>query len=438
MTPLSRSGLAPARDSRRGGGGAALARVAAVAVPIACCACACLLAAGCLYIEAINHPPVAVIDVVGGGADRAQKCQPVLFDGGASSDPEDGADIGFQWNLYLLDDQGGMRPPFANEAELQSDVPGKATVLPLVAGRFAVTLQTVDRHGAMSEAAQRLFTVADAPPQAMIDLDGSVASGCGDFAAGGRIGIAARKDIDPDLSCPADPAQYAAEALSFRWSLTVPPGSTMAGLGDGPCSAADVQQGAVALTQDAKDQSAGEVCLAPDVPGTYTLTALVDDGAPRSAQLQATDGQTASFQVQVAGDRPPCLVVANADPPPASYIDGRGDAPLFQVREVKDDLDGFPATATTRFSWSLWHESDPVWRPLPNWDLDYLQIDSLDYAVDEQVMVRVAAGDRVARDLSACDPNGAICSYQTAYPTAQDCFGTLACAAWVTWEVRFR
>jgi hypothetical protein len=54
------------------------------------------------------------------------------------------------------------------------------------------------------------------------------------------------------------------------------------------------------------------------------------------------------------------------------------------------------------------------------------------------VQVRVAAGDRVLRDLSACDPAAPVCTYQTAYPGVDDCWPSSACAAWVTWEARFR
>ncbi len=435
MTGVSRSRRAAGARAGAAPGGAGLARRAGVPPPLTLVVCALVAGAvGCLYVDDINHPPVARLRVAA-GADNPPPGEPlalpalcgeITFDASGSSDEDEpGGLLDFAWTI-----DGRDAVTTDNWRFKQSGRPGEATISFLTAGPHTVAVTAIDRRGAPSQPASVDVTVTNAPPQASV-LAVSPASGCDDWVAGARITLEAKSvDIDPDATCDGN----AAETLSYRWVLTAPEGSRTASVVAGPCVGDAPAQAAPEVPAQTQET---HVCVTPDVPGAYALALTVDDGGGRPAGIEAKDGQTTTFLLAAAHDRPPCM--DGFLPPPASYILDRAQPATFEVTEVLDDQDAWPPSGAggARFTWSLWRESDPTWRALAD-DGASLVLDPTVFAVDELVRVRAQAADRVARDLSACDPAAALCDQATAYPTETNCWKDATCEAWVTWDARFR
>jgi hypothetical protein len=123
--------------------------------------------------------------------------------------------------------------------------------------------------------------------------------------------------------------------------------------------------------------------------------------------------------------------------PGKTYSLGRDAEVIFEVTEILDDLDPYPGDGAS-FRWSLWHELDPVWRPVAGFHEAAIALDPTAYAIDELLRVRVEPVDRVARDTSLCDPAQLLCDYAQAWPNESFCYQGSTCRAFATWEARFR
>jgi hypothetical protein len=423
MTRLSRSSRVPSLRGPDCGPGAPFARAGAVSslvlLGVALFAAA---SAGCIFIDDINHAPVASLAVSDGMmkipagqtlVTLPAKCMVLTLDASGSRDPDGISDtLTFLWTI-------DGEPANPSDSITFSSSGSTATLSFIESGMHRVAVTAFDRRAAPSVPAAIDFVVDDAPP--MAHLSTSVQPGaCGDYAAGVQIPLFGGMSTDLDATCSK-------ETLTYQFTVAVPMGSQGKTLAAGSC--------------DGDPKALDRACLTPDVPGSYTITLVVQDGFQRPAAMQSTDGQTASMTFQVADDRPPCM--DGFDPPPGLYLLDRAMPQTFEVTEVLDDLDPYPPTSPPasfrHFVWSLWRASDPVWRELSAFDGNALLVDGSDFALDELVQIRVAAHDRVARDTSACDPAQATCDYSTAYPNAMNCFGNgVTCEAWVTWQARFR
>ena len=406
--------------------------------PIAVLAAASLFAlgAGCLYFAGINRPPVASLRIKAGApnpkgptqvVDVARRCLTVVLDASGSSDPDD-EDRGLLNYAWRIDGRAAQSDNVVRFETLGDEARATFTV----AGEHTLAVVAIDPRRAASAPAEVHLRILDASPQAEI-LRQTAPTECGDFTIGGGIGFAARnEDIDEDATCGEMPEKFV-----YKWVATVPPGSKQASLVAGPCFDASPFPGLLELPKDSDgDADSRLACLIPDLPGTYNLTLRVDDGAGRRAAEEQAGGQRVSTSLVVAADRPPCM--DGFIPPPGKlYLLDRALPARFEVTEVRDDLDGFPATDRTTFRWSLWHQADPVWRDLPS-GAHAVDLDPLRYAVDELVRLRVQASDRVKRSTAACDGNKLLCDHATAYPGVASCFKNTLCEAWVTWETRFR
>jgi hypothetical protein len=439
MTIVSRFGRAGRGGGPKWAAGAGIAEVWGVVSPLVPLIALALLAAGCLFIEEVNHPPTAALHIKSGAPDPgspeqpvalAARCIPLELDASASLDPDEGkGGLQYQWRLYRRSGEGTLMEAAPEDAELQADG-DHARVGWNRAGAWAAEVTVTDGRGAASPPARLEFLVADAPPRAQIIADRGP-SGCGDYAAGARLGFAALdEDIDADAMCAPS------ETLTFAWRATAPMAAAMAGLAAGPCG----QRPAVGMLSVAADAMAPEntrrVCLWTDTPGTYEIELTTDDGAGRPPAEVAKNGQTARITLTVAGDRPPCMD-GFRPAPGKTYSLGRDAEVIFEVTEILDDLDPYPGDGAS-FRWSLWHELDPVWRPVAGFHEAAIALDPTAYAIDELLRVRVEPVDRVARDTSLCDPAQLLCDYAQAWPNESFCYQGSTCRAVATWEARFR
>src|SRR5439155_20027236 len=148
------------------------------------------------------------------------------------------------------------------------------------------------------------------------------------------------------------------EALSYTWRITGMP-STRAVLTllqpDDKCAPPTATSTTSLVVADAKRQ----VCLWTD----ETVTAATQ---MYSMVLDASDGTTtvpsAAVNIPVAPDAPPCITGTQL--PTGSYVVDRTELQTFQVTGVADDRDSFGSALLT-FRWSVWRETDPVWRVVP-------------------------------------------------------------------------
>lgn len=178
-----------------------------------------------------NSTPVA-----DAGADQSVSVgSQVLLDGSKSTDV-DGDGLTYEWSL-------GGRPSNSTATLLNAD-PESPTADFIVdqAGRYTAHLTVRDAES-VSTADATIASTENSAPEANAGND--LATTVGEWVA-----LTGSSSVDADY----DP-------LSYRWSLTKPPGST-------------------ATLSETTDFSTGFV---PDVPGTYVAQLIVNDGAADSA-----------------------------------------------------------------------------------------------------------------------------------------------------------
>jgi hypothetical protein len=385
-----------------------------------------LLGAGCLYLDGVNHAPVARLDVMTEIPTPLNKHHPLQLAAVRSFDP-DGSDTESLTYEWVVDGR-----PAATDNTVTFVPQGfgeRAAVTFKTAGEHTVAVRAVDRHSARSLLAQTLFLVEDAVPKAKIKAVLGNMSGCkeDEFIVGSHVELSAETmGIDPDD-----------EVHTYKWRVIErPSGSTMASLTGGHCDESAPAPGMLEYPAGSGRQDANIACLRTDVSGDFVVELFVDDGASRPVPKEE---QRITRKVIVGPDRPPCM--DGFDPTPNSYVLDRNATPqtAFTVTEVRDDLDSYPASfGGPTFVWSVWHERDPVWRTVPNYPLHTYTLDPTAYLVDEKVRLRVMAQDRVPRAAPTCDEQLATCPLSHDHPT-EICFPEAdRCQAWVTWDVRFR
>lgn len=298
-------------------------------------------------------------------------------------------------------------------------------------GDHEVSVVARDSRGALSEPTFYLVTVFDAPPEPRIEV-GQNRTVCGDYLVGHGVDLLGSAT---DLDAQADPT------LLYRWTVSAPgsafPGS--AGFVEGPCPSTQAPTGASTLDLPKPNTTYQvPVCFVAETPGVYTIQLQV---GPQDSTGAGTV-RVAQQMLLFGGDRPAC---ADGFEPPVvpgeTYVLGREAPARFSVTEVLDDNDPFPATTRTRFTWSLWRESDPVWRQVRDWSLPEYRLDPENFLVDELVRVRVRVQDSVtSRPAPSCDTQEDVCPLVRDYPN-DICFPEpvrQSCQSWVTWNVRFR
>jgi hypothetical protein len=388
-----------------------------------------LASSGCLFLDGINQPPTVSLDAGLSGTASAIK----------------GAAISLRYSIS--DDEANhetLVPQFDVEDAVTGDhldptcdYDGVTTATSYdirfyIPGTFLVTATTRDRHGAQSNTSSVMVTISDAPPvftsDAMV-VPTSRRDWCNLNAAGDVITLALKGQVS-DLDSTATSGYLgcaAGETLTYTWRISAQPSGTkpVLTLYDGTaCASPTAASGVTVVAPDATTQ----VCL-------WTDPMIVGATAMYSVALDVSDGTTTATSpvgdVPVGVDQPPCIT--GTDPIAGSYVVDRTQLQQFIVDGVADDRDVFGSSGIS-YAWSVWRESDPIWRAVPSWTMSTYQLDVSSYGVGEQVRVRVEAMDRTGTLASA-----AICPVD-----ADDCIVTScasspnACHKWKTWDLELR
>jgi hypothetical protein len=326
-----------------------------------------LSASGCFYLDPINTRPLAKIsDLTGKLPDPLHKEDLVQLSATGSTDAE-GDDVTFLWRASTCPTPAtctlvatGNEPSFSFRIPTHDDV--------------HVDLSVTDSHGA-SGIDTLDIAVVDRPPVVMLqpivvtNADGTITLGREIHFVGAIA--------DPDGDAP-----------NLTFVLLPPPQSIPA---------------AVQFTVETDHSRV----LIPDVPGSWTVQLLADDG------FGGTD--MASQTVFVVDDRPPCLGVTTPAWVAGAHVLVTA-ARSFEVDSVLDDLDPYPVSAATtdpdlggaHFRWFVGKDGGPL-DEITGHDLASLAIDPAAWTPGDVLDVRVEISDRVSRTLP-CAADQALCS----------------------------
>jgi hypothetical protein len=388
-----------------------------------------LASSGCLFLDSLNHPPSVVIEP---GVTTTIKGGTITVRATASDPEDEPSHVGVSFHAFDANNQPlDQRCDYA--ATSYSQGPPQYNIRFFRTGIFRIEAIAIDTQGAMSGAESVMVTITDAPPvfatQAKV-VPTSASDGCGLRPAGDvvTLSLAGGGVTDDDSTVRADdPSCPPAETLTYTWRISNQPSGTEPVLtlheGSG-CAMPTVLSGPTASAPDAMTQ----VCLWTDpmivgATGMYSVVLEVSDGTT------TTTGPAAD--VSVSPDEPPCITGTN--PIAGSYVVDRTQLQEFDVDGVLDDRDTFGGPNLT-FAWSVWRQTDPVWRAVPSWTLSTYQLDVSTFGVGEDVRVRVEAIDRT----------GALASPSVCPVDADDCV-VYSCASqpnvcnkWKTWDLELR
>lgn len=379
-----------------------------------------LLAAGCLYYQPVNESPVVTIRAV--GATSTIKGAPISLTVDVTDDQKAALPIS-----YLVAAADGQ-PLDHCDYVLSPSLYG-ATVTFFRTGVFTVSALAKDEHGAGGVSGPLMVQVDDAPPvftQSAALKPSSPSNGCQQYTAGQPITLHLDGDVS-DLDAAATEAGCnTAETLHYTYRVVgVPDGASkvLTPFVNGACAARDASSGATLAVPTPTTQ----VCLWPDVgPAMGT--------ASYSVVLDVADDQhtvsSGSVDVPVAGDQPPCIT--STAPPAGDYVVDRTQTTRLEVTAVADDLDPLgPADSQLKLVWSVWRDSDPVFRTVPDWNLPYYDLDGTSFGVGEHARVRVEADDRGSGP-ATCDVSLDDCVVSSCAA------GAGQCRQWKTWDLELR
>jgi hypothetical protein len=375
-----------------------------------------LVSAGCLYLGDLNHAPSCTVTP---SVTSAFKGKDIHF-AVVASDPDRGDRLTRTHEIATADGQQ-LTPCDVNVSdvgELDYSVSFNRT------GTFRVTTIVKDELGAAAPTNIVMVSILNAPPvfDSTSMIGTTEAPGTCGFTVTNPIFISFTGNVVDADEGSGGCGMY--ESLSYAWTLKPPPGSTAAAITyatNGHC--APRPSGAVlSLLASSTDQ----VCVWPDygpalASTDYGITLTVSDGGDTADSI--------STSVGVTGDALPCIT--GLSPGAGSYvIDPQNPAPFdtLSVSAVTDDLDSL---GTLTFYWSLWRESDPVWRDIAIHDTHYSPDYSI-FGVGEHVRIRVEAVDRTgkrAKD-SCSDPSVDSCEVRSC--------NSSPCYQWKTWNLELR
>jgi hypothetical protein len=336
--------------------------------------------AGCFYVEPINQRPS--LDIRPASSAPVFRNATVTFEA-VASDPEQHV-VAFQWRAYACTDATSipgcdLDPIFTGVEPVATfrvpafradpDGDGPAPAPPVESLR--VVLEGRDERGAAARPDQELIVpVLNQPPT--IEL--RVASTHGAVVTT-PIDVYARYGDGDDT-----PAKVALEWTAFSPSQ-VP--DTLVEIEVPPGGAPDrLQQGRR---------------FTPQVTGNWDIRVVAIDSLGARTEEHLT--------VTVTPDAPPCLGLwdpaATAQPAPIT------EPTLFQVLQVRDDLDAFPRTSAApfigepEFAWSIKVGAGPR-EALPN-ALGSLALDPQVFAPGTQLELRVEVFDRRRTAITCAD-----------------------------------
>jgi hypothetical protein len=324
-----------------------------------------LLAAGlsgCLYLDAVNLPPIAQIHAPDGPFHIHDA---VVLDAAMSSDDTDSAALVYAWSARPCPSCATVTLPPTRQVSVTLD--GHDPVL--------VTLVVRDTHGALSSPATYTLTATDRPPAFGLALT-TPDDGSGRYTLEQPVSVA----VAEAQPAAADPD---GDVVTYRAMLVAP-------------STSDPNLASLSA------RGVGAWSVVPDVPGHWQLVVTGDDG------YGGVTVRTQGFDV--APDRPPCIAATT----PGALGDGHilllrdaAETRRFAVDAVSDDLDPYPG-GVPHFRWFLGPEGAPP-APLAGHDLSDVLVDASDYLPGDVLTLRVEIADRVERTLP-CAPDQPRCS----------------------------
>jgi hypothetical protein len=386
-----------------------------------------LVSAGCLYLGDLNHAPSFKLNV---STDSTIKGQYIHLDVTAM-DPDAGDTLTVHHDIASAD--GPPATEACDYAVMERGTYGYDVKF-FRTGSFKITTTVSDQLGATAPAQIVMVTINNAPPKFSMDskLAPTIPVGACGFTATLPIpisftGTAMDDDNTPDATSnvPGCPPQ---ETLTFTWTLTPPAGSASAVFTPWMDHVGCVPMTSMS-SNSLSETTTNQVCLWPDYGPSLT-------SAPYAINLTVSDGgdtkDSISASIPVTGDALPCITGMN--PTEGSYvIDPKNPAPftVLSVTSITDDLDTLAVNGggTITFYWSLWRESDPVWRDIPIHTNSYFPDYSV-FGVGEHIRIRVEAVDRTGTRASCSDPSVDECEVRSCnLPT---------CYQWKTWNLELR
>lgn len=358
-------------------------------------------ATGCLlYTDPINTAPM--VDIV--SPQTFPRATPLTFQADARDDQP--GTLSYSWGLVRdACPDGGQVPSRAGE--ISSGFGPIFTVTLGDAGAYCVFVDVVDGHGAEAHDTTT-FRVDDRPPTAVITRRPPGLTPSGPIALYSALRFSRDGSSDPDP-----------DTLAFTWTLVRPGGNPEH---PQPCAtpADDVCFHPCDTTTD-------DVCFRAVVPGSYTLTLDVQDGAGMSAQEV--------LPLTVADDQAPCIVQTAPTFSTQGIVSDPAVALAFQVDGVDDDGDPFPSPTTWQseawFAWSYRVGTSGPFTRIAQWDLASFSFPAGNFQPGQILQVRVEANDRRPEqtELRACELSAI---------DATTCEPRVGCDQWVTWTVELR
>lgn len=386
-----------------------------------------LFVGGCLYLGDLNEAPTITLDQP--SATSTYKGASITIHANVHDDQDGPATLarGLAFVVASADDP----PQPLGDCDLLTSQSGTTlTVTFFRTGVFSVTATAVDRFGARSSSAGLMLTITDAPPAfspKAKPVPTSPVDSCGLYTAGAPVTVglpgaqSAVSDPDADAQRPDLAACATRETLRYTWRIVSRPDGSQPLLtrwANG-CQPPAADSGPTLEVPDA----AAQVCLWPDV-------APANGAAMYGVVLEVSDGAhtvpSTTVDVPVAADAPPCIT--GTSPPAGSYVFDAGQPQTFEVTGVADDLDGLDSVT---YVWSLWRETDPVWRVVPMYTGGRYSFDPASVGVGEKVRLRVEAVDRTGA-LAGCDVDADDCVVTSCAA------GTGQCHKWKTWDFELR
>ena len=361
--------------------------------------CAALVSAtGCLYLDSINTPPQAEIEVT---QERDYfRGEQISFSAGKSSDT-DGDGLFYRFAAEVCGSSGAVCAPLTDLAadlsvlriDLPTTVPGRDDVaVDVVRAMVTVT----DGRGAIS-IAEASWPVGNAPPTVQLQAQSDYERGDNQFPVTLPIQIVALVgDTDDD---PADTV--------LEWRIS-----------DRPLQSQTGQYSFEELTGPTVLDPAYE--LVPDVPGAWEVTVAATDTAGTTIEETIT--------LTVTGDAAPCITGISRDAGIVHLLDADATPVEFAVLQVIDEFDPFPGgqDGAAEFRWFI-SAPGSVELVATGADSPGFTIDPTQYAPGDAFQLRIEALDRVVDHEPSCAVDQPTCS-----------FDSNSCLQRLTWSIEIR
>lgn len=329
-------------------------------------------AAGCFYLEDINHrPAIEIVRITETAIERGSMValRAAVFD-------PDAQYVSVSWRAYACAEttEACDEVPYleSSEREIMAMVPLRTAGQQPVQ-HLRVTLAATDAQGARALPEQRLE----------LDVVNAVPRLTGPQPIGTRMAVGMPLQLRVRRTDTDDPAA----SVQLTWRVFGPAGTSRPALRQLPSSDPEIDN------QE----------LIPDVVGPWLVEVTATDPAGGTT--------TAQRALVITGDLPPCLISLSPAATAPLLLDQRR---RLSVLVVEDDFDPFPALpgGGARFSWSLLAPSRGAARqPLIGSAGAFVELDPAAFVPGELVELRVEVTDRIARTLPCAD-GAAQCSIQ--------------------------